>query len=235
MTTDQRLARLERQNAWMKATVAGMAVVLAAVFLVAAGQDRDKPEVLEEVRARRLILLDRESRQFLRIEKSGKVARLTMRGGEEGSAAVTVVAASIDKELGYSGIWLSASGKPWGKEDEEKIKDRIFENEGGKAVQKPLSLHEGLRIANMRVGLQVESSGSSSIAVRDAAGFGRVQIGVTPALDASIRIADGLGCARAILGSAKLEKRGERSASKRDESSLLLLEQDGSICFKAPE
>jgi hypothetical protein len=60
MTTDQRLERLERQNRWMKAAVASMAVVLAVVLLVAAGQDRekDKPKVLEEVRAKKFVVSD---------------------------------------------------------------------------------------------------------------------------------------------------------------------------------
>jgi len=59
MTTEQRFKRLERQNAKMKAAVAGMAVVLAVVLLVGAGQDQDKPKVLEEVRARRFVVVDR--------------------------------------------------------------------------------------------------------------------------------------------------------------------------------
>jgi hypothetical protein len=58
MTTDQRLARVERQNAQMKVALAGMAVVLAVVLLVAAGQDQDKPKVLEEVRAKKFVLVD---------------------------------------------------------------------------------------------------------------------------------------------------------------------------------
>jgi len=59
MTTDQRLERLERQNRWMKVAVASMAVVLAVVFLIAAGQDqeKDRAKVLEEVRAKKLVLV----------------------------------------------------------------------------------------------------------------------------------------------------------------------------------
>ena len=53
MTTDQRLERLERQNRWMKVAVASMAVVLAVVFLIAAGQDQEKVKVLEEVKAKK--------------------------------------------------------------------------------------------------------------------------------------------------------------------------------------
>lgn len=48
MTTDQRLMRLERQATKIKAAVAGMAVVLAVVLLIGAGQDQDKPKVLED-------------------------------------------------------------------------------------------------------------------------------------------------------------------------------------------
>ena len=40
MTIEQRFQRLESQNAKMKAAVAGMAVVLAVVLLVGAGQER---------------------------------------------------------------------------------------------------------------------------------------------------------------------------------------------------
>ena len=58
MTIEQRFQRLERQNAKMKAAVAGMAVVLAVVLLVGAGQDKDKPKVLEEVRAKKFVLVD---------------------------------------------------------------------------------------------------------------------------------------------------------------------------------
>jgi hypothetical protein len=65
MTTDQRLERLERQNWWMKVAVASMAVVLAVVFLIAAGQDeeKDKPKVLEEVRAKRFVAVDESGRE----------------------------------------------------------------------------------------------------------------------------------------------------------------------------
>jgi len=64
MITDQRLSRLERQNARLKVVVAGMAVVLAVVFLVAAGkyEDQDKPGVRKEVRAKRFVVVDEEGR-----------------------------------------------------------------------------------------------------------------------------------------------------------------------------
>ena len=56
MTIEQRFKRLERQNAKMKAAVAGMAVVLAVVLLVGSGQE--KPKVLDEVSAKQFVVTD---------------------------------------------------------------------------------------------------------------------------------------------------------------------------------
>ena len=58
MTTEQRFKRLERENVRMKATVAGMTVVLAVVLLVGAGPNQDKTNVLEEVRAKRFVVIN---------------------------------------------------------------------------------------------------------------------------------------------------------------------------------
>jgi hypothetical protein len=80
MTTDQRLERLERQNRWMTAAVASMAVVLAVVFLVAAGQDqeKDKPKVLEEVRAKRVAIVDNAGNDRIILDAPEGRARLAM-------------------------------------------------------------------------------------------------------------------------------------------------------------
>jgi len=99
MTTDQRLARLERQNARMKVAVAGMAVVLAVVLLIGAGQDQGKPKVLEEVRARRLV-----------VEDDKGIAKVTIRSG---GIRITTMKASVN--LGPDGLQLlGASGSTVG-------------------------------------------------------------------------------------------------------------------------
>jgi len=63
MTTDQRLARVERQCSLFKAGFALVTVALAVVLLIGAGQDQDKPKVLEEVRAKRFVVQDETGRE----------------------------------------------------------------------------------------------------------------------------------------------------------------------------
>jgi hypothetical protein len=58
MTTEQRLARLERQNRWMRRIGAVAVAVAAAVFLV--GQGKENPRVVE---AEKFVLLDLEGRE----------------------------------------------------------------------------------------------------------------------------------------------------------------------------
>jgi len=76
MTTDQRLARLERQCRLFKAGFALVTVALAVVLLIGAGQDQDKTKVLEEVRARRFLLVDEKNveRGVWSTSADGKVA-----------------------------------------------------------------------------------------------------------------------------------------------------------------
>jgi hypothetical protein len=84
MTTDQRLERLERQNRWMKVAVASMAVVLAVVFLIAAGEDQEKDKVLEEVRAKKLVLVDEQNveRGMMSCERNRVELRLQYSNGK---------------------------------------------------------------------------------------------------------------------------------------------------------
>jgi len=58
MTTEERLARLERENRWMKLGGGVLLLALVAVLFVGAGQEKDKPKVLEEVRARKISVVD---------------------------------------------------------------------------------------------------------------------------------------------------------------------------------
>jgi len=62
MTTDQRLARLEKQCSLLKAGFALVTVALAVVLLIGAGQDQVKPKVLEEVRAKRFVMVDKDGK-----------------------------------------------------------------------------------------------------------------------------------------------------------------------------
>jgi hypothetical protein len=70
MTTEQRLARLERENRWMRRLGAVAVAVAAAVFLV--GQGKDKPRVVE---AQKFVLRDSEgkSRAELSLRERGGV------------------------------------------------------------------------------------------------------------------------------------------------------------------
>ncbi|MBN2492501.1 MAG: hypothetical protein JXQ29_16760 [Planctomycetes bacterium] len=64
MTIEQRLERLEKENRWIRMTAVAVALALGAVLFVAAGQDqeKDKPTVLDQVRAKSYILVDAENR-----------------------------------------------------------------------------------------------------------------------------------------------------------------------------
>ena len=73
MTTDQRLARLERQCRLFKAGFALTAITLVTVLLVGAGQDQEKPKVLDEVRTKSLLICseDGERRAFFSATDDG--------------------------------------------------------------------------------------------------------------------------------------------------------------------
>jgi hypothetical protein len=185
------------------------------------------------------VLVDQQSVEYLcvesfYVEERGSTARLTLRGGGKGSACVNIIAASADKKAdkrgGFSGIWLSSSGKPWSKEDDNRVEEAIVADDLG-----VIPLHDWLRIANVRMGVEVGGRGLPSLSMYDELHNPRVQVEMRSELDASIRLSDVLGQERAILGSAKIEKQEGRSEQRRDEASLVLLKHDGSICFKAPE
>ena len=57
MTTDERLARLERENRCMQLGGVVLLLALVAVLLVAAGQEKEKPKVLEEVMAKKFYVI----------------------------------------------------------------------------------------------------------------------------------------------------------------------------------
>jgi hypothetical protein len=59
MSLEDRVARLERENRWTKGVAVALALALGVVLFVAAGQDqeKDKAKVLEEVRARKFIVV----------------------------------------------------------------------------------------------------------------------------------------------------------------------------------
>jgi hypothetical protein len=59
MTPTQRLARLERRCRWLTATVAGLATVVLAMLLVAAQRPSS-----EEVRTKRLVIVDEDGREI---------------------------------------------------------------------------------------------------------------------------------------------------------------------------
>jgi hypothetical protein len=238
MNLEERVQRIERQNRWLKTLLLLVFLAVGGLALIAAKQD--KPAVADVVKARKLVLVDQQSEEYLCVEKlcvegRGSTARLTLRGGGEGSACVNIIAASADRKAdkkgGFSGIWLSSSGKPWSKEDDNRVEEAILASERDLVIP----LHDCLRIANVRVGMEVGGRGLPSISMYDELHNRRVQVEMRSELDASIRLLDVLGQERAILGSAKIEKQEGRSEQRRDEASLVLLKHDGSICFKAPE
>ena len=85
MSTDHRLQRLERQCSLFKAGFALVTVALAAVLFVGAGQDKDKPKVLDEVRAKNFILVDKQGKQrgMMPCDRSGVRLGLLYSNGRE--------------------------------------------------------------------------------------------------------------------------------------------------------
>jgi len=71
MTTDQRLAKLERENRIIKAAGLVLLLALGACLLLGAGQD--EPKVLEEVKAKRFVVQDEMGREraFLGMRPDG--------------------------------------------------------------------------------------------------------------------------------------------------------------------
>ncbi|MBN2489276.1 MAG: hypothetical protein JXQ29_00300 [Planctomycetes bacterium] len=107
MTTDERLARLERQCRLFKTGFALTAITLVTVLLVGAGQDQEKAKlpVFEEVCAKRFVVMaeDGTPRGALAAERYGASlqlhdskkevqAELSVRTRLEGSAIGSIVA-----------------------------------------------------------------------------------------------------------------------------------------------
>jgi hypothetical protein len=84
MTTEERVKRLEREVRWTRVGGAVTAVALACVVLVGAGQEQDKPEVLDEVRARSFMLVDEagSSRAVLKTFDGGTSLVLRAKDGK---------------------------------------------------------------------------------------------------------------------------------------------------------
>ena len=117
MNTDQRLQRLERQNAKMKAAVAGMAVVLAVVLLVGAGQEKDKPKVLEEVRVKKFVVVDQKGEVRGRFSAEDLHPVLVFGDIDEPDGCITAVGPG----------WLRTACR-WGRQDrkyESAVKKEI--------------------------------------------------------------------------------------------------------------
>jgi len=101
MTTEERLARVERQCMMFKAGFALVTVALAVVLLIGASQDQDKTKVLEEVRAKRFVLLDEagKDRGGLATTKDGPGLVLW---NENGKPSVNLIAERLGASLALS-------------------------------------------------------------------------------------------------------------------------------------
>jgi hypothetical protein len=235
MTTDQRLARLERQCRLFKAGFALTAITLVTVLLVGAGQEQEKGKVLDQVRTREFILVDEKGKERGRMWAGGGMALLSLSSEGESIELRTL---SPSAEFGSSNIILRhlseqdqlAREFPRGQGPERadewlsrRLEESARRREAGKA---PLGMGLNLRFS---------SDGSSSISMADKDGDYRIQIAAYNDSGTRIVVSDKTGLDRAILGCAETIRQPFNVRTKGSESTLTLRDKDGKVIFEAPK
>jgi hypothetical protein len=202
MTTDQRLARLERQCRLLKAGFALTAITLVTVLLVGAGQDQEKGKVLEEVRAKKFVLVDENRKTRGQLDISEGRSRLTLFSAEKKALAFLSTTAE-----GSSGLcFLDQEGKPRAvigyassdapKPHQEQAKLELLDKNGIARANLAV-LPEGQSLLHFRdrsdvtrAFLCVERDGRPVLGLMDDQGTLRLQLALALGTAPSVRLYD---------------------------------------------
>jgi len=144
MTTDQRLARLEKQCRFFKAGLALVTVALAVVLLIGAGQDQDRPKALEEVRAKRFVVVGGDGGEVVWLNWNGltvRTARPDEGGGRREVVSVTRNGLAVHDRTGSTtGAVLALTNHEhpaltlWQKWGQVRLQMRLSPKDGSPAI-----------------------------------------------------------------------------------------------------
>jgi len=231
MTTDQRLARVEKQCTLFMAGFALVTVALAAVLLIGAGQDQDKPKVMEEVRARKLVIVGKNgsNRIILDAEKDPRLRmftgtekekpRLVLGAAADGTATLTFL---DNKGTVRASVTLLPSGV---------VGFRVYEADGVPRVSLGLDYGAELRFIDAakrnRLIMGVTPDGVSHVSVQGGKPGGDVAtIGATATNALRIGFLE--------MGKTKKTRTGFLKDPGKDPR-LRVTRTDGTVLFEVPE
>lgn len=234
MAVQARLERIERERwAWR----AGMGAVLALLFLTGA---QATPGVLDEIRTRKVVVVDAQGREWARLDPR----KLTLRGwegvgrveldpsslifyGEQGGPRVELnpsVGLTLFGAQGMPQVFLSllglhfqdARGKPRAAFSADPIP--------------MLTLAQGKAEASV----EAQPNGSVALSLTDAHGKARAGLSVLSDGSPALTLYDAQKKERAVLGVTELEAVRTGVTERRPESSLVLFDKDGKVLWNAP-
>jgi hypothetical protein len=240
MTTEQRLARLERENRWTKGIAVALALALGVVLFVSAGQEqeKDKPKVLDQVRAKRFLAVDESGVERGVFEANNGGATLILRSKDDShvlvmtaanTAATTAAAISLLAN-GHESVGLIATGQGGmlgvsGSAGRQRATICV-------AATKPaifLTDSDG----KDRFSLMIGELGASLDFI-DGQGTSRLNL---QAYDdgPSVSLMDKAGRRRAAFGCAMTTHRVTGAETRFPESTLILSDSAGRVLFQAPK
>jgi hypothetical protein len=107
MTTEMRVQKLERELRWTRFGVAIATVAISCVVLVGAGQDSDKVSVVDELRTKKLVLVNQDSEVVGEIASRKSGGYLFVGGPGKGAPRVTIHAYGAQDRFGSASVDVS--------------------------------------------------------------------------------------------------------------------------------
>ena len=211
-TLTQRLDRLERGNRRLKLAVAVLLISLAAVGVMGQVSPKAAPKVIE---AERFVLRD----------TSGK-PRATLVVAADGTSGLSLY---DQNGKGRLRLYVDTSGPSLALADQNgKLRATLRLDADGSPG---LTLFD--RGEKLRGGLGLHTDGSPLLGLLDQSGKLRATLGVATS-GPSLVLHDENQKYRAVLGHAALKTTAAGTVEQRPESSLMLLDKDGKVIWKAP-
>ena len=224
MTIEQRVAKLEKQNRWMK-RMGGLAVAaVACVVLMGQGKAKELPDLV----AKSLTIKDRHGKTRASLTMGRGAIQLALHNKKGDERAML--------EVTGEGVPLFLLMDVWGTNRAKLIVPRaggpefgLYNRGGGvslTATDRGVSLLT-LRDLNGAARLRLAASlGLSSLVLRDKLNKPRISLEVGRAGPASLTLLDRAGQTRVVLGA---------KVFKTPENTLTLLDAKGNVVWKAPK